>query len=232
MGKKIITLNGISKVYSGISGQVKALNNISFSVERGEFTVITGESGSGKSTLMNIIGCLDKPSEGMYYLGRENVSRLGSTALARLRNRKIGFIFQDSNLISTLTACENVALPLYYRGIGRSERNAAASAALAKVGLTDRACHLPRELSGGQRQRVAIARAIAAEPDIILADEPTGALDSRTGSEIIGILRQISDNGGTVIIITHDDSLALSARRVLTISNGQLTSERIDSSGT
>lgn len=232
MGNKVITLDGICKNYKGLSGEVSALRNVSFSVEKGEFTVITGESGSGKSTLMNIIGCLDKPSEGMYYLNGVDVSSLHSTALARLRNRSVGFILQDCNLISTLTAIENVWTPLYYRGVGKRERERAALSALESVGLSGRANHLPRELSGGQRQRVAIARTVAANPDIILADEPTGSLDSRTGREIIDILRGLTERGSTVIIITHDDSLADSARRVLTITNGQLTSERMNFNGT
>ncbi len=236
MSEKIIELDSVSKIYKGAAGEVKALKKVTFSVKKGEFLAITGESGSGKSTLMNIIGCLDKQTEGMYYLKGEDVARLSSAKLARLRGRSIGFIFQDSNLIPTLNAVENVALPLYYRGISVSKRKAAALKALESVGMADRAYHLPSELSGGQRQRVAIARAVASEPDIILADEPTGALDSKRGQEITDILHSLSDNGVTVLMITHDNSLAQKAKRVLTVNNGRLTdscftSERIDSDG-
>ena len=232
MSKEVIVLSDISKTYKGVSGEVKALGGISASFSRGEFAAITGESGSGKSTLMNIIGCLDKPSKGMYYLNGRNVTEYKGKELARIRNRTIGFILQDSNLISAMTAQENVALPLYYRNVGKKERRRAALSALDAVGMTDRAEHLPRELSGGQRQRVAIARAIAASPDIILADEPTGALDSRNGREIVDLLRGLTRQGVTVIMITHDNSLALCADSVLTISDGKLTSERMNSNGT
>jgi len=218
----IIEVENLSKTYKKGKNAVKALENVSFCVEKGEFVAITGPSGSGKSTLMNILGCLDRQSFGMYYLKGEDISRLNSAALAKLRNRSIGFIFQSCDLVAELTAEENVWLPLYYRGIAAKERKAAARLALEQVGLSHRADHLPKALSGGQRQRVAIARAIAAKPDVILADEPTGSLDCDTRDEIIQILKQIADEGNTVITITHDISLASSAKRVLTIRNGHL----------
>ena len=219
---KIIEAKNLSKTYKKGKNTIKALENATFSVYKGEFVAITGPSGSGKSTLMNILGCLDRQSFGMYYLIGEDVSRLKGAKLARVRNRSIGFVFQSCDLVSELTAEENVWLPLYYRGVPSAERRKAARLALEQVGLSDRARHLPRALSGGQRQRVAIARAIASKPDIILADEPTGSLDCDSRDEIIKILKQIAREGGTVIAITHDISLANSADRVLHIEAGHL----------
>lgn len=217
----LIKVMNLSKIYGTGESAVVALDRVSFSVAKGEFVVITGPSGSGKSTLMNILGCLDRPSSGMYYLRGKNVSNFSRFQLTKFRNRSVGFIFQDSNLIQSLTAEENVELPLMYRGVGQAKRKRAAVEALERVGLASKTKRLPNELSGGQRQRVAIARAIAAKPDIILADEPTGSLDSQSGGEIIAMLRKLSSNGSTVIIITHDDSLAESARRVITIRDGR-----------
>ncbi len=228
----IIELKNISKAYKGASGELWALRNVNLCVEKGEFIAITGESGSGKSTLMNIIGCLDKQTDGVYYLNGENVAKLGSYGLARLRGNAIGFILQDANLIPSLTALENAALPLCYRGIPYRKCKHTAQKALESVGMSDRAEHLPNELSGGQRQRVAIARVIAAEPDIILADEPTGSLDSRRSSEITAMLASLCNSGITVIMITHDISLAQCAGRILTVKSGYLTAERADSDGT
>lgn len=222
---KIIEVKNLSKVYKNRKSTLKALENVTFSVDRGEFVAITGPSGSGKSTLMNILGCLDIQSFGMYYLKGEDVSRLKSSDLARLRNRSIGFIFQSCDLVSQLTAEENVWLPLYYRGVPAKERKAIAMEALNQVGLGDRAAHLPKALSGGQRQRVAIARAIASKPDIILADEPTGSLDCQCRDDIIHLLKQLVAEGNTVITITHDLTLANEAHRVLTIRDGHLHQE-------
>ncbi len=222
---KIIEVENLTKIYKTHKNTLKALENVSFSVDKGEFVAITGPSGSGKSTLMNILGCLDRQSFGMYYLKGENVSRLKGSALAKLRNRSIGFIFQSCDLVSELTAEENVWLPLYYRGVPAKERKAIALNALEQVGLSARAHHLPKALSGGQRQRVAIARAIASKPDIILADEPTGSLDCQSRDEIINLLKQIVADGNTVITITHDLTLANSAGRMLTIHEGHLHQE-------
>ncbi|MBQ2705157.1 MAG: ABC transporter ATP-binding protein [Clostridia bacterium] len=222
---KIIEVQGLTKIYKAHKSTLKALENVSFSVNKGEFVAITGPSGSGKSTLMNILGCLDRQSFGMYYLKGEDVSRYKGNALAKLRNRSIGFIFQSCDLVSELTAEENVWLPLYYRGVPAKERKALALEALEQVGLSDRANHLPKTLSGGQRQRVAIARAIASKPDVILADEPTGSLDCQSRDEIIGLLKQTVANGNTVIAITHDLTLANSAQRMLTIRDGRLHQE-------
>ncbi len=218
----IIEVENLTKIYKSRKKTVKALENVTFSVQQGQFVAITGPSGSGKTTLMNILGCLDRQSFGMYYLKGENVSRLNDSKLARLRNRSVGFVFQSCDLISDLTAEENVWLPLYYRGVSAAQRKVAAKKALEQVGLSHRAGHLPKALSGGQRQRVAIARAIAARPDIILADEPTGSLDCKARDEIVSILQQIALQGGTVVAITHDVSLANSAQKVFTVCNGHL----------
>ncbi len=217
----VIEARELTKIYKSRSRQVVALDGVSFSVEKGEFLIITGPSGSGKSTLMNIIGCLDKPSSGQYFLNGKDVSLMKGRELTKMRNRSIGFIFQNCDLIASLNATENVWLPLLYRGTSLSERKKAALNALEMVGLSSRATHLPRELSGGQRQRVAIARALATNPDIILADEPTGSLDSKIGREIIAILKSLAYQGSTVIVITHDDSLAKSADRMITIRDGR-----------
>lgn len=215
----MIEIKNVTKVYP--SG-VKALDDISFSVPDGEMAAIIGRSGSGKSTLMNILGCLDTQTSGEYYLNGERIADAGSAALARIRNRAIGFVFQNYNLIPSLTAAENVRLPLVYRGISSAECDRRVSAAIERVGLSSLANRFPREMSGGQQQRIAIARAVATEPPLILADEPTGNLDSGIRDEIMGIFRELNESGRTVVLITHDEQVAQSAHRVITINNGKL----------
>lgn len=219
----LIDIQNISKIYNeGHDSEVRALDDVSLSIDRGEFVTILGQSGSGKSTLMNILGCLDIPTYGTYLLDGEPVSDMHPKKLAYIRNSNIGFIFQGFNLISTLTAFENVELPLIYRGLSREERRNLAYDALCDVGLEERIWHRPNELSGGQQQRVAIARAIAARPPIIMADEPTGNLDSKSGADIMAKLIALNGEGTTVILITHDNELALVAKRVITIKDGKV----------
>lgn len=203
---------------------VPVLNGISLTIHEGEFTAIMGPSGSGKSTLMNIIGCLDKPTEGEYYLGGENVSHYNDKELARVRNQSIGFVFQQFHLLPRLTALKNVELPMIYAGISKKDRQARAEEALMKVGLTDRMNHLPNALSGGQKQRVAIARAIVNTPKIILADEPTGALDSKTSKDIMEQFRELNDEGVTIIIVTHESEVAEYANRTILVRDGLIQS--------
>jgi putative ABC transport system ATP-binding protein len=195
---------------------------VSLTIERGEYVAIIGQSGSGKSTLMNMIGCLDVPTDGTYILNGEDVSGLSDDELSDIRNREIGFIFQGFNLIANLTARENVELPLIYRGVAQKERHKLSEQALKKVGLVNRMEHRPSEMSGGQQQRVAIARAIAQAPPVILADEPTGNLDSASSKEIIGILQELYQEGRTVILITHDNDIAAQAKRVIRIRDGRV----------
>lgn len=213
------------KVYNPGENEVWALDHVSLEVQKGEFVAIIGHSGSGKSTLMNMLGCLDVPTSGEYYLNGKDVSELGDNQLSEIRNEEIGFIFQGFNLISNLTAIENVELPLIYRGIGRGERHNLAMEALNMVGLEKRIHHKPAEMSGGQQQRVAIARAIAAKPPVILADEPTGNLDSASTKEIMGILRSLHDTGRSVILITHDNDIAEQAKRVVRILDGKIVED-------
>jgi putative ABC transport system ATP-binding protein len=205
---------------------VNALSNVDLHIKQHEFVAIVGPSGSGKSTLMNMLGCLDTPTSGTYQLDGVEVSKLKDDELAEIRNYKIGFIFQGFNLLQKLSAVENVELPLIYQGISAKERYKKAMAALESVGLGDRSHHKPTELSGGQQQRVAIARALASNPPIILADEPTGALDSKSGTEIMRILKELHSNGNTIIIITHDNNIALQAKRLIRIHDGQITEDR------
>ncbi|GAW31089.1 ABC transporter ATP-binding protein [Carboxydocella sp. JDF658] len=221
----MIRLEELSKHYQMGKVVVKALNNVSLTIAAGEMVGIVGPSGSGKSTLMNILGCLDVPTSGKYYLDGKEVSELDEDELAEIRNRKIGFVFQNFNLLPSLTALENVELPLIYRGIGGAERRIRALEALEKVGLSDRIDHKPVELSGGQQQRVAIARALAGDPPVILADEPTGNLDSRSGREVMEILAQLHQQGKTIIIITHDQNIAARLPRVVRIQDGMLLAE-------
>ena len=218
----LIDIRDVYKVYNPGENEVRALDGVSLSIAHGEFVAIIGQSGSGKSTLMNMLGCLDVPTSGEYYLNGADVSKLKDDELSDIRNKEIGFIFQGFNLIPNFTAIENVELPLIYRGIGKAERKELAQQALEMVGLSHRMNHKPAEMSGGQQQRVAIARAIAAKPPVILADEPTGNLDSHSSKEILEILRELHTLGRTVILITHDNDIAAQANRVIRIRDGKV----------
>ncbi len=220
---KLIQLRGVSKVYQTAAGEVRALDGISLDIDHGEFVAIVGQSGSGKSTLMNILGCLDVPSEGTYRFRGRNMSRCSPAVQAHVRGKEIGFVFQGFHLIPSLSAVENVELPLIYRGIGREERIRRAKESLRRVGLSARMDHRPCELSGGQQQRVAIARAIAMAPPLILADEPTGNLDTGSGGEIMKMLHELNGEGHTVVLITHDNIIAKSAKRRICISDGRVS---------
>ncbi|MFC6387126.1 ABC transporter ATP-binding protein [Sporolactobacillus kofuensis] len=222
MTEAMITMSKIEKTYQSGDNVVHALNKIDLTIEAGAFVSIVGPSGSGKSTLMNMIGCLDKPDSGQYMLGGSHIDKLKDRELAEIRNHKIGFIFQNFNLLGKLTAAENVELPLLYRGVKTKERHARALECLSMVGLAERARHQPNQLSGGQQQRVAIARALAGEPQILLADEPTGALDSKTSEEIMNLLIKLNQNGRTIILITHDLNVARKAKRTVSIRDGKL----------
>ncbi len=219
----MIDLKEVSRVYQIGSEKVYALDKASVHIDPGEFVSIIGPSGSGKSTLMNIIGCLDTADSGTYSLDGTPIEDYTENELARIRNRKIGFVFQSFNLINKLTAAENVELPLIYQGIGKTERRERVAAALARVDLEKRARHLPTELSGGQQQRVAIARAIVTHPSLILADEPTGNLDSKTSGEIMEIFHELHKQGNTIVLITHDDGVAHQASRIVHIRDGRLS---------
>ncbi|EAD5681783.1 TPA: ABC transporter ATP-binding protein [Listeria innocua] len=218
----MIQLFNISKSYQMGENTIKALDNISLQISEGEFLAIIGPSGSGKSTLMNILGILDKATVGEYYLNKRNLMRVSDRKISKIRNRKIGFIFQQFNLMPRLTAFENVELPLVYRGVGKAVRKRVVLKSLERVGLLDKKKHLPAQLSGGQQQRIAIARAIAGSPEIILADEPTGALDSKTGEEVMSLLKEIHREGNTLIMITHDQEIAQQAERIIEIKDGKL----------
>ncbi|MDP4118806.1 MAG: ABC transporter ATP-binding protein [Bacillota bacterium] len=223
----LVDLKEIYKIYSNGEGEndIHALDGISLQVHKGEFVAIVGSSGSGKSTCMNIIGCLDTPTSGNYFLNGIDVSTMGERELAHIRNKQIGFIFQQYNLIPKLTVLENVELPLIYRGIGASERKRITLNSLERVGLSDRANKFPNQLSGGQQQRVSIARALAGEPPVILADEPTGALDSKTGKEVLDFLKKLNGEGTTIILITHDNGIASQISRVVRIHDGKIISD-------
>lgn len=221
----LIDARHLMKVYNPGENEVRALDDVSISIDRGEFVAIIGQSGSGKSTLMNMLGCLDVPTSGEYFLNGKDVAQLEDDQLSEIRNQEIGFIFQGFNLIPNLTAIENVELPLIYRGVPAQERHKLSTASLQKVGLENRMDHKPSEMSGGQQQRVAIARALAAKPPVILADEPTGNLDSRSSREIMDILRELHKDGRSVILITHDDKIAASAKRVIRIMDGKVESD-------
>lgn len=222
----LIDIKDLYKIYNeGQESEVRALDGVSLRIDQGEFVAIVGASGSGKSTLMNVLGCLDVPTYGQYFLDGTDVTSLSDKELARIRNREIGFIFQGYNLLQDLNALDNVTLPLIYRGTSIWEREELAMEALDRVGMADRARHRPSQMSGGQQQRVAIARAIATHPPIIMADEPTGALDSKTGRHVLEILRQLYREGTTVLLITHDDSIAATAPRVVRLSDGRIISD-------
>lgn len=223
--KALIEVTDLCKVYNPGENEVRALDHVSLTIEKGEFVAIIGQSGSGKSTLMNMLGCLDVPTSGEYFLNGKDVSALTDDEQSDIRNLEIGFIFQGFNLIGNLTAVENVELPLIYRGVGKKERHELALEALEMVGLSHRLDHKPNEMSGGQQQRVAIARAIAARPPVILADEPTGNLDSGSSREILQILKNLHEGGRTVILITHDDGIAAQAKRVVRIMDGKIESD-------
>lgn len=224
----LIQITDICKVYNPGENEVRALDHVSLNIDKGEYVAIIGQSGSGKSTLMNMLGCLDVPSSGTYILNGTDVSSLSDDELSDIRNQEIGFIFQGFNLIPSFTAIENVELPLLYRGGSRSKRHELAIQALEKVGLGARMTHKPSEMSGGQQQRVAIARAIAQAPPVILADEPTGNLDSASSREIIEILKKLHAEGRTVILITHDNEIAAQAKRVIRIKDGKVERDYIN----
>ena len=222
----LVDIRDMCKVYNPGENEVKALDHVDLVIHEKEFVAIIGQSGSGKSTLMNMIGCLDIPTSGSYFLHGNNVSDMSDDELSDIRNREIGFIFQGFNLIPSLTAVENVELPLIYRGVDKKERMELSHKALEKVGLQKRKNHKPAEMSGGQQQRVAIARAIAQAPPIILADEPTGNLDSGSSQEIMQILEELHEEGRTVILITHDDGIASRAKRIIKIIDGKIVQDR------
>jgi putative ABC transport system ATP-binding protein len=218
----LISMRNLWKTYDMGAEKVHALHGVSFEVRRGEYLAITGPSGSGKSTLMNLIGCLDTPSQGEYWLNGKNVSEMDDDELARIRNQEVGFVFQTFNLLARATALHNVELPLIYGGIPGAKRHEMAKQALAAVDLTDRMTHRPNELSGGQRQRVAIARALVNHPSILLADEPTGALDTATSYDIMNLFEKLYEDGNTIILVTHEHDIAARARRVISIRDGQI----------
>ena len=228
MEEALIKVKDLCKIYNPGENEVRALDHVNLEIQKGEFVAIIGQSGSGKSTFMNMLGCLDVPTSGEYYLNGTDVSTMKDNELSVVRNREIGFIFQGFNLIANLTAIENVELPLIYRGIDRKTRRNLAIESLKMVGLEKRLHHKPNEMSGGQQQRVAIARAIAAKPPVILADEPTGNLDSASSREILGILKDMHKTGKTIILITHDNGIADQAKRVVRIMDGKIESDTIN----
>ena len=226
--EKLVEIKDVCKIYNPGENEVHALDHVNLTIGEGEFVAIIGQSGSGKSTLMNMLGCLDTPTSGKYYLHGQDVSHMTDDEQSDIRNREIGFIFQGFNLIPSLTAMENVELPLIYRGVGKKERDRLADAALNSVGLEKRKTHRPSEMSGGQQQRVAIARAIAQAPPILLADEPTGNLDTGSTKEVFSIIKRLYKEGRTVIVITHDPGIANQAKRIITISDGKIKSDIIN----
>ncbi len=225
--KHIIELKSVKKIYRMGNVDVPALNGVSMTVNRGEFIAIMGPSGSGKSTLMNMVGCLDVPTVGNIFLDGKDIAKMSESALAQIRGRKIGFVFQKFNLLSTLTALENVTIPMMFQNIEESKRTKRAIELLKIVGLDDRAHHKPSELSGGQQQRVAMARSLANDPEVILADEPTGNLDTKTGKEVINILNTLNKEGKTIIMVTHDPDVAKFAQRIVYIKDGLINSSKI-----
>ncbi len=218
----LIEFRDIYKIYHMGDTDVHALDGVSLTIDEGEFVAIVGQSGSGKSTAMNIIGCLDVPTSGSYHLGGVDVSTMDDDQQAEIRNKMLGFIFQQYNLIPKLNVLENVELPLLYAGVGASERRERALRALERVGMKEKAKNLPSQLSGGQQQRASIARALAGDPSVILADEPTGALDSRTGREVLAFLQELNAEGNTVVLITHDNSIAVKAKRIVRLQDGKI----------
>ena len=218
----LIELKDVYKIYQMGEETVHALDGVDITIDQGEFVAIVGSSGSGKSTAMNIIGCLDVPTSGSYHLGGVDVSTMDDDQQAEIRNKMLGFIFQQYNLIPKLTVQENVELPLLYAGVSAAERRERASRSLKRVGLESKGKNLPSQLSGGQQQRVSIARALAGDPSVILADEPTGALDSRTGREVLGFLKKLNREGDTVVLITHDNSIAVQAQRIIRLEDGRV----------
>ena len=230
--QELIRLEKLSKHYKVGSEIVRALESVSISMYKNEYIALMGPSGSGKSTLMNILGCLDTPTSGRYFLNGKDVSKLVDNQLAEIRNKEIGFVFQTFNLLPRSTALDNVALPLIYSGKNRQDREKRALKVLDQVGLTDRVTHKPNELSDGQRQRVAVARALVNSPSIILADEPTGNLDSKTSIEIMGLFQEIHEAGNTIIVVTHEEEIALHAHRVIRLRDGEVESDTINPSPT
>jgi putative ABC transport system ATP-binding protein len=224
----MINVDSVHKSYELGETSVHALRGVTFSIEKGEFVSIMGPSGSGKSTLMNIVGCLDTPSEGTYLLNQRDVGKLDEEQLAGIRNQEIGFIFQQFHLLSRSTALENVALPLKYASVQRAEQLFRAEEVLSKVGLSDRLSHKPTELSGGEQQRVAIARALVNSPSILFADEPTGNLDSKTGKEVLEIFKELNEKGQTIVVITHENDIAKQSQRTITIKDGEIESDSIN----
>ncbi|NOR85495.1 ATP-binding cassette domain-containing protein [archaeon] len=227
--KPIIELKNVKKIYKMGNVEVPALNGVSMIVNRGEFIAIMGPSGSGKSTLMNMVGCLDVPTIGNIFLDSKDISKMTESDLAQVRGRKIGFVFQKFNLLSTLTALENITIPMMFQNVDVEKRNKRAIELLSLVGLEERANHKPSELSGGQQQRVAIARSLANDPEVILADEPTGNLDTKTGKEVIETLNRLHDEGKTIIMVTHDPNVAKFAQRVVLIKDGMISSNHKES---
>ena len=227
MAKNLVELRDVYKIYGeGRESEVRALDGVSLTIGKGEFVAVVGQSGSGKSTMMNVLGCLDIPTRGTYLLGGTDVRELTDKELSHIRNKQIGFIFQQYNLIQSLTVLENVELPLIYQGVNADDRQDMALEALARVGLANRIKHRPVEMSGGQQQRVAIARAIATKPPIIMADEPTGALATESGQEVLKFLQELNKEGSTVILITHDNGIAATARRVVRLADGRIIEDR------
>jgi len=232
MENNLIDIRDLTKLYIMGTEELYALKGVSINIKKNEYVAIMGPSGSGKSTLMNIIGCLDTPTAGEYYLNGKNVSEMDDDELAEIRNREIGFVFQTFNLLGRSNALHNVELPLIYRGLAKAERIEKAEEALYNVGLEDRMNHKPNELSGGQRQRVAIARALVNDPSIILADEPTGNLDTKTGEEIMALLEELNQKGNTIIIVTHEEEVSQHAHRVIKIRDGMVESDTLRNKGT